>query len=78
MDINLENWNTQNIIRTSNEVHEEQRSGPLFWKDSVKQYRAKPEQGSWKGWVGKRGEKVAYGTFGKWGARKGETIGNVN
>ena len=56
MDINLENWNTQNIIHTSNEVQEERRSGPLFWKDSLKKYRAKPERGSGKGWIGGQGE----------------------
>ena len=30
MDINLKNWNTQNIIHTSNEVQEERRGGPWF------------------------------------------------
>ena len=75
MDINLENWNTQNIIHTLNEVQEEWRSGPLFWKDSVKQYSAKPERGSGKVVGGRTGgEKGAYGTFGEWGARKGEII----
>ena len=77
MDINLENWNTQNIIHTSNEVQEERKSGPLFFKDSVKQYLAKPERGSGKRWLGGRrtgGEKGAYGTFGELEARKGEII----
>ena len=79
MDINLENWDTQNIIHTSNEVQEEQRSGPLFWKDSVKQYRAKPERGSGKRWEGGQGERRGLmGLSGSGGARKGETIGNVN
>ena len=39
------------------EVQEERRSGPLFWNDSVKQYSAKPERGSEKGWVGGLGER---------------------
>ena len=56
MDISLETWNTQDIIHILNDVQEEWRSGPWFWKDSVQQYRAKPEQGSGKGWIGKQGE----------------------
>ena len=56
MDISLENWNMQNKIHTSNEVQEERRSGPWFWKDPVKQYKTKPEQGSGNGWVGEQGE----------------------
>ena len=30
------------------------------------------------GWENREGRKRAYGTFGKWGARKGEIISNVN
>ena len=75
MDINLENWNTQNIIHTSNEVQEEWRSDPLFWKDSVKQYRAKSEQGSGKGWVGKQGEgRGLMGLSGSGGPEKGKSF----
>ena len=75
MDINLGNWNTQNIIHTSNEVQEERRSGPWFWKDSVKQYRAKPERGSGKGCVGGQVKRRGLtGLVGEWGARKGEII----
>ena len=75
MDINLENWNTQNIIHTSNQVQEERRSLPLFWKDSVKQYLAKPERASGKGWVVGQGERRGLtGLLGSGGARKGEII----
>ena len=75
MDINLETWNTQNIIYTSNEVQEERKSVPLFWKDSVKQYSAKPEWGSGKGWVGGQGERRGLtGLSGSGWARKGEII----
>ena len=75
MDISLENWNTQNIIYTSNDVQEERRSGPWFWKGSVQQYRAISELGSEKVWMGEQvGGKRAYGTFREWGARKGEII----
>ena len=74
MDISLKNWITQNIIHTSDEVQEERRSGPWFWKDSVKQYSAKPERGSGKGWVGGQGERRGLmGLFGR-GGRKGEII----
>ena len=55
--ISLETWNTQDIIHILNDVQEERRSGPLFWKDSVKQYLAKPDRGSGKGWVGGQGER---------------------
>ena len=75
MDINLENWNTQNIIHTPNEVQEERRSGPLFWKDSVKQYLTKPERGGGKGCVGGQGKRRGLtGLSGSGGARKGEII----
>ena len=75
MDISLENGNTQNIIHTSKEVQEERRSGPWFWKGSVQQYRAKPEQGSGKGRVGEQGEgRGLMGLLGSGGARKGEII----
>ena len=75
MDINLENWNTPNIIHTSNDVQEERRSGPLFWKDSVKQYSAKPEQGSGKGWVGGQGERRGLaGLSGSGGLEKGKSL----
>ena len=41
----------------------------------VVEYRAKPEQGSGKGWMREKGGgKRAYGTFREWGARKGEII----
>ena len=75
MDINLENWNTQNIIHTSNEAQEEWRSDPLFWKASVKQYRTKLEQGSEKGWVGKQGEgRGLMGLSGSGGPEKGKSF----
>ena len=68
MDINLETWITQNIIYTSNEVQEERKNGPLFWKDSMKQYSAKPERGSGKGWVGGQRERRGLtGLFGSGG-----------
>ena len=57
MVINLENWNTQNLIHTSIEIQEESRSGPWFWKDSVKQHSAKPERGTGKGWEGGQGKR---------------------
>ena len=72
MDINLENWNTQNIIHTSNEVQEERKSGPWFWKDSVKQYSAKPERGSGKGWEGGQGKRRDY--WGVGGLEKGKSF----
>ena len=75
MVINPENWNTQNIIHTSNEIQEERRSGPWFWKVSVKQYLAKPEQGTGKGWEGGQGKRRGLmGLLGSGGARKGEII----
>ena len=75
MDINLENWNTPNIIHTSNEVQEERRSGPWFRKDSVKQYSAKPERGSGKGGVGGQGERRGLmGLSGSGGLEKGKSF----
>ena len=75
MDINLENWNTQNIIHTPNEVQEERKSGHLFWKDSVKPYSAKPERGSGKGWVGGQGERRGLaGLPGSGGLEKGKSF----
>ena len=75
MDTNLETWNTQNIIYTSNEVQEERKSGPLFWKNSVKQYLAKPEQGGGKGWVGGQGKrKGPMGLSGSGGLEKGKSF----
>ena len=75
MDINLETWNTQNIIHTSNEVQEEKRSGPWFWIDSVKQYSAKPEPGSGKGCVGRQGKRRGLtGLSGSGGLGKGKSF----
>ena len=62
MDINLENWNTQNMIHTSNEVQEERR-------------RTKSEQGSGKGWVEKQGEgRGLMGLSGSGGLEKGKSF----
>ena len=47
-------------IHISNDVQEEQRSGPWFWKGSVQQCRAIPEQGSGKGWMGDRREEKGF------------------
>ena len=75
MVINLENWNTQNIIHTSNEVQGERRTGPWFWRDSVKQYSAKPEQGNGKGWVGGQGKRRGLkGLSGSGGLEKGKSF----
>ena len=65
MDISLENWNTRNIIHTSNDVPEERRSGPWFWKDSVKKYRAKPDREVGRGGWEDRGREGGLWDF--WG-----------
>ena len=45
----------------------------------MKQYLAKPERESWKGWVGGQGKRrVLTGFFGSGRARKWEIIWNVN
>ena len=75
MDVSLENWNTQNITHTSNEIQEERRSGPWFWKASVKQYPAKPEQGTGKGWEGgQRKRRGLMGLSGIGGLEKGKSF----
>ena len=75
MDINLETWITQNIIYTSNEVQEERKSGPLFWKDSMKQYSAKPERGSGKGgWEDRGREGRLQDLLGVGGLGKGKSF----
>ena len=75
MDINLEYWNTQNIIHTSNEVQEERRSGPWFWKDSVKQYSAKPEVGRGR-WEDRGREGGLRDFWGGGGLEKGKSFQN--
>ena len=67
MDINLENWNTQNIIHTSNEIQEERRSGPLVLERLSEAVFDKTRTGKWEGVGGRTGEeKGAYGTFREW------------
>ena len=56
MDISLESWNTPATIHISNDVQEEGRSDPWFWKGSVYQCRGLPEQGSGKVLIGEQGE----------------------
>ena len=37
-------------------MYKKNRGVAWFWKDSVQQYRAKPEQGNGKWWMGEQGE----------------------
>ena len=71
----LEAWNTQDTIHISNDVQEEGRSGPWFWKGSVQQCREIPEQGSAKGWMGVQGDgRGLMGLWGSWKPGKGKSF----
>ena len=58
-----------------NDVQEERRSGPCFWKDSVQQYRGIPEQECGKEEMGEQGERRGLmGLLGNGEPQKGKSF----
>ena len=70
MDINLENWNTQNLMHTSNDVQDAPGSGKTQCRSIRQNQNREVGRGGWR----TGGGKGAYVTFGEWGTRKGKSF----